>query len=80
MQIFLGSNLILLIVFTLLTFVLLVYALRRFFRNQYYKAGTELGWVALIIFLPMLGPLLYLLHLSLNKKKEISMRTINIRK
>ena len=69
MQSFLsGFDLILWIAVAALCLTLLLTALFRLFRTEFDDARAELGWVVLIIFVPVVGPLLYFVYSSVRKK------------
>lgn len=69
MQTFLsGVDLVLWIAVAALSLALLLTALFRLFKAEYDDARAELGWVVLIIFVPVVGPVLYFL---VNKKKAV---------
>ncbi len=67
-----GTDLILWSIIAVLSLALLIAALAKLFRNDYRSARTELGWVVLIIFVPAAGPLFYLIHQTLSKRKALS--------
>lgn len=70
MQIFLsGIDLILWIAVAALSLTLLLTALFRLFKMEFNDARAELGWVVLIIFVPVAGPLLYFIYLSVHRKR-----------
>jgi hypothetical protein len=70
MQTFLsGVDLILWIAVAALSLTLLLTALFRLFKTEFEDARVELGWVVLIIFVPVAGPLLYFIYLGVLRKK-----------
>lgn len=69
MQTFLsGFDLILWIAVAAFCLTLLLTALFRLFRTEFDDARAELGWVVLIIFVPVLGPVLYFVYSGVRKR------------
>ena len=64
-----GFDLILWIAVAALSLTLLLTALFRLFKTEFNDARAELGWVVLIIFVPVAGPLLYFIYTSVLRKK-----------
>lgn len=64
-----GFDLISWIAIAALSLTLLLAALFRLFKTEFNDARAELGWVVLIIFVPIAGPLLYFIYLSVLRKK-----------
>ena len=69
MQTFLsGFDLILWIAVAAFCLILLLTALFRLFRTEFDDARAELGWVVLIIFVPVIGPVLYFVYSGVRKR------------